>query len=148
MWRTAVRGSILIIALLATGAGLAACGSSSAPTETQPASPAATAAFTTGQSVAATWTDGNLYLATETGVTGADVTVTYTDDGTSATLSASDVRAIPASAFAAGDRVLAVWSKGRFYPGEVTRVDGASYTVKWDDGSAPSVIEAGKIIAE
>ena len=37
---------------------------------------------------------------------------------------------------------------GRFYPGEVTKVEGTTYTVKWDDGSQPSGVAAGKIIAE
>jgi len=32
--------------------------------------------------------------------------------------------------------------------GEVSKVDGTTYTVKWDDGSDPSTVEAGKISAE
>jgi hypothetical protein len=34
------------------------------------------------------------------------------------------------------------------FQGDVTAVDGAAYTVKWNDGSQPSTVEAGRIIAE
>lgn len=151
MRRVAICGLLVIATLLAASIGLAACGSSDQPAEQQSAtSPAATsgAAFAAGQSVAAKWGESSLYLATVTLVEGDNVTVTYTDDGSSGTVPAADVRAIPETAFAVGDRVLAVWSGGRFYPGEVTKVEGTTYTVKWDDGSDPSTVAAGKIIAE
>jgi predicted small lipoprotein YifL len=151
MWRVAIRGSLLIVALLAASIALAACGSSDQPAEQQTAasgSAQSPAQFAAGQSVAARWTDGKLYLATVTAVAGENVTVTYTDDGSSATVPATDVRAIPDTTFAVGDRVLAVWSGGRFYPSEVSKVEGTTYTVKWDDASQPSTVEAGKIIAE
>ena len=148
MRRVAACGSLVIVALLAFSIALAACGSSSTgPSETQSAAQSA-AAFAAGQSVAAKWTDGKLYLATVTAVDGDNVTVTYTDDGTSGTVAAADVRAIPSATFAVGDRVLAVWSAGHFYPGEVTKVEGTAYVVKWDDSSTPSAVETGKIIAE
>ena len=151
MRRVAIHGLLVIATLLAASIGLAACGSSDQPAEQQSAaSPAATsvAAFAAGQSVAAKWGESSLYLATVTLVEGDNVTVTYTDDGSSGTVPAADVQAIPETAFAVGDRVLAVWSGGRFYPGEVTKVQGTMYTVKWDDGSDPSTVAAGKIIAE
>jgi len=151
MWRMAVRGSLLIVVLLAAGIGLAACGSSDQPAEQQTAASGgaqSAAPFAAGQSVAATWTDGSLYLATVTAVDGENVTVTYSDDGSSGTVPATDVRAIPDTTFAVGDRVRAVWASGRFYQSEVSKVDGTTYTVKWDDGSQPSTVEAGKIIAE
>ena len=151
MKRTAVCGSLLIVLLLAAALGLAACGSSDQPAEQQTAAgPAATsvAPFAAGQSVAAKWGESSLYLATVTAIDGENVTVTYTDDGSSGTMPATDVRAIPDTAFAVGDRVRAVWAGGRFYQGEVSKVDGTTYTVKWDDGSDPSTVEAGRIIAE
>ena len=151
MRRVAICGLLVIAPLLAAVLGLTACGSSDQPAEQQSAaSPAATSAarFAAGQSVAAEWTDGSLYLATVTAVDGDNVTVTYTDDGTSRTVPATDVRAIPDTGFAVGDRVRAVWAGGRFYQGEVSKVDGTTYTVKWDDGSDPSTVEAGRIIAE
>ena len=151
MRRVAICGLLVIAPLLAAVLGLTACGSSDQPAEQQSAaSPAATSAarFAAGQSVAAEWTDGSLYLATVTAVDGDNVTVTYADDGTSRTVPATDVRAIPDTGFAVGDRVRAVWAGGRFYQGEVSKVDGTTYTVKWDDGSDPSTVEAGRIIAE
>lgn len=129
MWRVAVRGSLLIVALLAVSIALSACGSSDQPAEQQTAasgSAKSAAPFAAGQSV----------------------TVTYTDDGSSGVVPATDVPAIPDTTFAVGDRVLAVWSKGRFCPGEVSKVEGTTYSVKWDDGRRPSTVEAGKIIAE
>ncbi len=135
MWRIAVRTSLVIILLLAAGSGLVACGS--------PAS-----SFEVDEIVAAKWTDGSLYLATVTAIDDGNVTVTYTDDGSSATLPPTDIRPIADTPFVVGDRVLAVWSGGRFYAGEVSKVDGTTYTIKWDDGSDPSTVEAGKIIAE
>ncbi len=151
MRRMAIRGSLLIVVLLAAGIGLAACGSSDQPAEQQSATSGgaqSAAPFAAGRYVAAKWTDGSLYLATVTAVDGDNVTVTYTDDGSSMTVPATDIREIPDMTFAVGDRVLAVWSGGRFYAGEVSKVDGTTYTVKWDDGSDPSTVEAGKIIAE
>ena len=118
MRRVAICGLLVIAPLLAAVLGLTACGSSDQPAEQQSAaSPAATSAarFAAGQSVAAKWTDGSLYLATVTAVDGDNVTVTYTDDGTSRTVPATDVRAIPDTGFAVGDRVRAVWAGGRFY---------------------------------
>jgi hypothetical protein len=161
MRRIGVAGSLLILALLVASLVLVACGSSDEPAATV-ASPAAgtslptepdgdtkvSTSFAVGENVAAVWTDGNLYLATVTAVEGDQVTVTYTDDGSSATVAASECRPIPDATFGVGDRVLAVWAAGRFYPGEVTAVDGNMSTVKWDDGSEPSQVEAGKIIAE
>jgi len=151
MRRMAVCSSLVIVVLFTAGIGLIACGSSEQPAEQQTAaSPTATSAsqFAAGQSVAATWSDGGLYLAVVTAVDGDNVTVTYADDGTSRTVPATDVRAIPDTGFAVGDRVRAVWAGGRFYQGEVSKVDGTTYTVKWDDGSDPSTVEAGRIIAE
>ena len=140
-----LRGVLVLAALGALGTASAACGSSGGSTGESAAAPSA---VTIGDSVAAVWTDGSFYLATVAEVDGEDVTVTYTDDGSSSTLKAREVRAIPARTFAVGERVLAVWSRARFYAGEITEANGDAYTVKWDDGSTPSVVEAAKIIAE
>jgi hypothetical protein len=140
-----LRGVLVVVALGALVATSAACGSSSGSAQESAAAPSA---VTIGDPVAAVWTDGSFYLATVAEVDGEDVTVTYTDDGSSSTLKASEVRAIPARTFVVGDRVLAVWSKGRFYAGAISAVTGDTYTVTWDDGSTPSLVEATKIIAE
>ena len=143
-----VRGVLVLAALgalCALAGAAAACGSSGGAAMESTEAPAE---VTVGDSVAAVWTDGGFYLATVTEVDGEDVTVTYTDDGSSSTLKAREVRAIPARTFAVGERVLAVWSRARFYAGEVTAASGDACTVTWDDGSTPSVVEATKIIAE
>jgi hypothetical protein len=158
MRRIGTVGSVSIVLLLVASLALAGCdvpfsGTDETPTPTA-ATPAATTgaegsgAFAVGDSLAAVWTDGALYLATVTAVDGANVTVTYADDGSSGTVAAADCRPISDTAFTVGDRVLAVWASGRFYPGEVSAVEGTTYTVTWDDGSDPSQVEAGKIIAE
>jgi hypothetical protein len=145
-----MRGMLLTIAVLTVGVVVGACGSSSdtATDDTTAASATPTAAFAAGDTVAATWTDGNLYLATVTAIDGDSVTVEYSDDGSSATVQSAEVRPIPATSFAAGDRVLAVWSNGRFYAGEITEANGTSYVVAWDDGSEPSTVDAGQVIAQ
>jgi hypothetical protein len=145
-----MRGTLLVAALLTIGIATGGCGSSSDATtgDTTAASTApAAAAIAVGDSVAATWTDGDLYLATVTALDGDTITVKYADDGTSASLPAAEVRPIPQTTFAVGDRVLAVWSQGRFYAGKVTEANGTSYVVAWDDGSTPSAVRAGQIIA-
>jgi hypothetical protein len=144
-----MRGVLLVAALLMMGIAAGACGSSGVATEDTTAASAApaAAAIVAGDSVAATWTDGNLYLATVTSIDGDAVAVKYSDDGTSASLPAAQVRPIPQTTFAVGDRVLAVWSKGRFYAGRVTEATDTSYVVAWDDGSTPSTVQAGQIIA-
>lgn len=108
----------------------------------------AASAFKVGDMVAATWTDGNLYLAKVTAVGSKEVTVQYADDGSTKTVPDGDVKAIVARQWAVGDKVLAVWSAGRFYKGEITKVGTGSYQVKWDDGSAPTDVTADKIIAQ
>jgi hypothetical protein len=151
MGRTTKQRLALVASLLLLAAGVAACGSSGQESSTGAASPAAAntgAAFAVGDTVAARWDDGKLYLATVKSVGGGTVNVVYADDGTAGAVAETDVRAIPAATFAVGDRVLAVWSQGRFYPGKVTKVTGSSYTTAWDDDTAPSTVEAGKIIAK
>jgi hypothetical protein len=161
MRRIGVVGSLSIVAVLLAGVGLAGCEVSFGSKDEKTATPAATGqavdpngdvksevSCAPGEPVAALWDDGNLYLATVTAVDGDQVTVTYADDGSSKTIAATECRPIPDTTFAVGDRVLAVWSAGRFYPGEVSAVDGDLSTVKWDDGSEPTQVEAGRIIAE
>jgi hypothetical protein len=140
---------VLLAAALSFALGLAACGGSSGGGEsTTAATPLSVAGVAAGDSVAALWTDGNYYLATVSQLGDGNVTVTYVDDGSTGTVKENEVRAIPEQTFAVGDRVMAVWSAGRFYPGEIASVDGTSYTVKWDDGSTPSTVEVTKIMAE
>jgi hypothetical protein len=150
MGRTTVRwltlgGLLVLLTAAAAGCGSSSQGSASA---TSPAAATTEAAFAAGDTVAAKWTDGNLYLATVKSVDGGTVNVVYADDESAGAVPETDVRAIPAATFAEGDRVLAVWSQGRFYAGKVTKANGSSYVITWEDGSTPSTVEADKIIAE
>ena len=36
-----------------------------------------------------------------------------------------------------GDKVMAVWRGGGYYPGTIRQIDGNQYLIAWDDGSAP-----------
>jgi hypothetical protein len=103
--------------------------------------------FSVGQSVAAVWSDGNLWLAGVTSIDGDKITVKYVDDSSTKTLSAADIKPIPDRTWTVGEKVKAVWSSGRFYDGVITKANGSSYEVKWDDGSAPSEVVGSKIIA-
>lgn len=98
--------------------------------------------------VAAKWTDGNLYLAKVTAVADGKVTVTYQDDNSVGTVTIAETKAITVKQWTVGDKVLAVWSAGRFYPGTVEAATPPTYTIKWDDGSTPSEVDAAKIIAQ
>ena len=104
--------------------------------------------FAIGDSVAAIWTDGNLYLATVTGASGDSVEVKYADDGSTKSVSAADVKPVVKKTWSAGDKVMAVWASGRFYLGTIESGSGTTYVVKWNDGSTPSEVTADKIIAQ
>ncbi len=104
-------------------------------------------AFRVGETVAAEWGDGKLYLSEVTAVADGEVTVTYLDDGTSGTLDESEVRSIEEKDWQVDDRVLAVWSVARFYSGTITEVQDTGYIVDWDDGSTPSLVSADMILA-
>jgi len=99
-----------------------------------------------GQMVCARWS-GTYYLATVTAANGDEWDVIYAD-GDRATLAAADLHELPGDpGLNAGDKVLAIWNNGaKFYPGVVEDVCQLSYLVKWDDGSAPSWVPAGKIL--
>jgi hypothetical protein len=103
--------------------------------------------FEVGDTVAAEWVDGRLYLSEITAVEDDQITVTYLDDSSSGTVDESQVRAIDEKDWKVDDRVLAVWATARFYSGTVTEVLSDGYTVDWDDGSSPSMVTADMIIA-
>lgn len=133
--------------------GVAGCGGTStteqtpAPAPTEPAEePVAESPFAVGDNVAAVWDDGNFYLAEVMAVQGDDITVQYADDDSVKTVPASDVRTIEIKTWSVGDKVLAVWSSGRFYSGEIVEANDPTYVVEWDDGSVPSDVTSDKII--
>lgn len=51
-----------------------------------------------------------------------------------------------AYAWQAGDRVLGQWSDGYWYPASIAGVDGANYSVSFDDGDT-AVLPASKVRA-
>jgi hypothetical protein len=148
----AVLATLVVVALVATGCtinigtGGSAGGATGGSTTGTKQSTSATGPKV-GDTVAAKWTDGNYWLATVEKVEPAGVTVKYTDDNTTNTVSVTEIRPIAVKSWSVGDKVLAVWSSGRFYPGTVEKAAGSTYTIKWDDGSTPSEVEATKIIA-
>ena len=146
---------LLVLSLVATATALGGCITINAPKTpvTVPADKPITAekpvgGVAAGDNVAAVWTDGSLYLATVQAVDGDQITVKYADDGSTKTVNSADVKMITPQTWAAGDKVLAVWSAGRFYKGSVVGGSGTTYTIKWDDGSAASEVTADKIIAQ
>ena len=121
---------------------------SPAPAEKTAPIPTDAGGLTAGDNVAAVWTDGTMYLATIQAVDGDQITVKYADDSSVKTVNAADVQTIVPQTWSVGDKVLAVWSAGKFYKGTVTGASGDSYKIQWDDGSAPSEVTADKIIAQ
>ncbi|MEW6266726.1 MAG: hypothetical protein AB1641_26940 [Thermodesulfobacteriota bacterium] len=100
-----------------------------------------------GDTVAAPWHDG-LYLGTVEAIKGDQADVLYADDRQVRAVSLSELKVIRPKVWEKDDKVLAVWSTGKFYPGVIVGDKGGGvYVVKWDDGSAPSDVEAGKILA-
>ncbi len=47
--------------------------------------------------------------------------------------------------FQPGDRCVAPWSNGAFYPATVLQANGGSLYVQWDDGSAPMWVDASQV---
>jgi hypothetical protein len=156
--RGSVRSSSLrvLMALALAGAVVALAGCVTiTPPATQPApqpapapAPAASnAAFKTGDRVAAPW-GGAQYIGTVTAVTGDKAAVLYDDDKITRQIAFADLVPVTVKTWSVGDKVMAVWSSGKFYAGTITAVSPAGiYTVKWDDGSSPSDVEAAKIFA-
>ena len=69
------------------------------------------------------------------------------DDGTKGDVACADILPISSGQIKVGSRVMAVWSKnGRMYDGTVTARKDGSFTVKWDDGSAPSDVAEDNIV--
>jgi hypothetical protein len=100
-----------------------------------------------GDKVAAPW-GGGKYHGTIQGIKGDAADVLYSDDKQVRPVKLSELTVVQAKSWQVGDKVLAVWSSGRFYPGTVTATkDGNVYTVKWDDGSSPKDVAADLIMA-
>lgn len=117
---------------------------SAQPADTTPKAPT----FAVGMKVAAKWKDNNYYLAEIKAINNDKYDVSYAD-GDKGTVSASDMKEIPAKpALKTGDKVLAVWTTAKFYSATVQEVKANSAIVKWDDGTAPSEVAFGKIVKQ
>ena len=88
-------------------------------------------AWKTGDRVLGQWGDGFWYPATITGVEGTNFNVSF-DDGDKATLPASKIKAID---WKVGSKVQCNWKRGgTYYPGTITRKNGDSIHISYDDG--------------
>jgi hypothetical protein len=115
-----------------------------APAPAPAVEPAATG-IKTGDTVAAPW-GGAPYLGKVTGVTGETADVLYADDQVTRPVPVGELTLITQRTWSVGDKVMAVWTTGKFYAGTITEAKaGDVYTVKWDDGSSPSDVAAMKI---
>ena len=103
-------------------------------------------AYAIGTHVAAKWSDGNYWGATVIGNANGKYQMKF-DDGTSKEVTASDLKTItPKDQIKVGDKVLAVWmTNGRMYYGVVESLESNGAMVKWDDGSAPSLVSFDNI---
>jgi hypothetical protein len=125
-----------------------ACGGGTRP-PSAPAPEVKPAGIAVGDNVASPWHgQDDYFLAVVEAVAGPTATVKFVDDNTTAEKPVAALIPIAPKQWRVGDKVLAVWAGGRFYPGEITEVKPENlFTVKWGDGSEPSDVEAGKIIA-
>lgn len=120
-------------------------GFSKVQTLPQPEAAVAVQELTTGMRVAAKWQSA-YYGATLGKREGESFTVKWDDDSTSS-VAIGDILPIVPGQIKVDSRVMAVWSKnGRMYDGTVLAKNGESFTVKWDDGSAPSDVTADNIV--
>ena len=104
-----------------------------------PAMPAG--ALAVGTSVAAKWRDGAFYTATIAGMDAdGKYLVNYGDSDRGSVAVGDVVRVDAAEPITVGAHVFACWAGARMYSGTVTARNGDRYTVKWDDGSAPSEV--------
>jgi hypothetical protein len=133
---------------------LAGCITVTPPATSQP-TPAPTPApaptgttFKVGDRVAAPW-GGGQYIGSVTALSGDKSSVLYDDDKVTREIANAELTLVAPKTWAVGDKVMAVWSSGKFYAGTITAAKaGDIYTVKWDDGSTPSDVEAAKIFAK
>lgn len=108
--------------------------------------PVSTETFEVGEQVCAKW-QSSWYQAKIVSVDKETDTyhVEYSD-GTADDVLGTNIRKImDKEAIAEGVKVLAVWTSDKFYPGVVEAVQADGAMVKWDDGSAASLVAFDKI---
>ncbi len=47
--------------------------------------------------------------------------------------------------FQVGDQVYAEWSSNSYYKATISKIEGNTIEVKWQDGSSPTMLDAGKV---
>ena len=102
--------------------------------------------YAAGTAVAAKWSDGNYWTAKIVSLSGDKYKITY-DDGTSGEVMKADIKPLAAKEdLKAGDAVWAVWSgNAKMYKGTIQDIQEGGVNVKWNDGSAASLVPFGKI---
>jgi hypothetical protein len=104
------------------------------------------AQFKSGMTVAAKWTDNNYYLATITSLKGDRYEVDYAD-GTKGDVALAEMKMLAEKeSIKVGDKVLAVWSGAKFYAATIKELKAKGAVVTWDDGTAESEVDYGKIM--
>ena len=100
-----------------------------------------------GDTCAVKWTGDSWYLATIVSAVDNNYTVAYADGDKKSGVKNTEIKHIPKNPkFDVGAKVMAVWSGAKLYSGKVVEVGDKKWKVKWDDGSAPSWVDAGKIL--
>ena len=98
-----------------------------------------------GDSVAAPWTKGLIYMATVTGISGDKADLLY-EDGDKLAVPLASLRILSSdTAFKVGDHVMAAWKNAQMFPGVITAVTEVTCTVKWDDGDTPLEVKKNRI---
>lgn len=112
-------------------------------TEAPPSANIAT--LSVGSKVAAKWKDGQYWYGS-IGEVAADGYVIHYADGDVLKVAPANVIAVaPAGSLQIGDHVIAVWKGAKMYPGRITRIDGYTATVQWDDGDTPLDVPLAQI---
>ncbi len=102
--------------------------------------------FKVGDAVCAKWS-GSWLEAKIISINGDKYKVKFYDDYEDL-LSASEIkRVLKKSEVKKGDKVYAVWTSHKYYPGTVQELKDDGAIIKWDDGSNPSLAKYG-LIAE
>jgi hypothetical protein len=119
---------------------------SSDPSAPRAAATAPSRTLKAGDKVAAPW-GGSLYLGTVKSVGTEMAQVLYEDDKQVRDVKISELQKIEKKKWRMGDRVMAVWSSGKFHPASiVAEKQGNVYTVAWEDGSESSDVHFMKLI--
>jgi ABC-type multidrug transport system ATPase subunit len=125
---------LVMLGVLLAALTLSGCITIQTPPVTKPATepattePATEAGFKAGDRVAAPW-GGGQYIGTIQDVTADSANVLYDDDKVVRPIPFTDLVLIKEATYVVDDKVMAVWSSGRFYAGTITAVDDLTLDV-------------------